>query len=86
MVYRAYLDTNHVCELYSAAIDATGSTKLNSPLVSGGEVAGGAFQFSADSSRVVYRANQDVVHQSDHAFSISRVSAASSPAYGSPTC
>jgi CSLREA domain-containing protein len=57
VVYRADQDTNGVAELYSTAITATGSTKLNEPLVEGGDVF--EFKISPDSSRVLYTADQD---------------------------
>jgi hypothetical protein len=59
VVYRADQDTDGVVELYSRPLDGSGSpVKLNGSLVGGGSVQS-AFQISADSSRVVYLADQD---------------------------
>jgi Tol biopolymer transport system component len=59
IVYCADEDTAGVLELYLVDIGALGvSAKLNPPLVSGGDVEAG-FAFSADSSFVAYRADQD---------------------------
>lgn len=58
VVYQADQDTLNVQEVYSAAIAATGSTKLNAPLV--GSVFN--FQISPDSTRVVYNAEQDTTN------------------------
>ena len=56
-VYRADQDTNNVFELYSVPINGGTPTKLNSTLVSAGDVT--SFIISPDGSRVVYRADQD---------------------------
>jgi Tol biopolymer transport system component len=59
IVYCADEDTAGVLELYLVDIGALGvSAKLNPPLVSGGDVEAG-FAFSADSSFLAYRADQD---------------------------
>jgi Tol biopolymer transport system component len=59
IAYCADEDTAGVQELYLVDIGALGvSAKLNPPLVSGGDVEAG-FAFSADSSFVAYRADQD---------------------------
>ena len=57
VVYRADQDTEGVYELYSVPIGGGKVKKLNSTLVSGGDVS--RFQISPDSSRMVYRADQD---------------------------
>jgi len=59
VVYRADQDTDNVIELYSVPIEGpmTAGIKLNGPLVPNGNVA--RFQISPDSSRVVYRADQE---------------------------
>ena len=60
MVYRADQKTAAVFELYSVPLGgpAVAGVKLNGALVAGGNVSG-VHQFSPDSSRVVYRADQD---------------------------
>lgn len=58
MVYIADQQTVGVFELYVRAIDGSGSTiKLSYPQVSGGNV--DTFILSPDSSRVIYRADQN---------------------------
>ncbi len=62
VVYRANQDTVSTFELYSVPLGGGVATKLNPVLVSGGDVdVVFGFKISADSSRVVYRANQDTV-------------------------
>ncbi len=57
VIYRADQDTDDVLELYSAPMDGSAvPVKLNGALVAGGEV-WWDFKISADSSRVVYRAD-----------------------------
>jgi CSLREA domain-containing protein len=51
-------DTPGINELYSVPINGTASTKLNGALVSGGDV--DSFLVTADSSRVIYLADQDI--------------------------
>jgi Tol biopolymer transport system component len=59
IVYCADQDTPSVRELYLVEVSALGaSAKLNPPLAGGGNVEAG-FAFSADSSFVAYRADQD---------------------------
>lgn len=59
VVYQADQDTDGVSELYSVPVGgpAGAGVKLNNPLVTGGDVSG--FSISGDSSRVVYRADQE---------------------------
>src|SRR5262245_9760432 len=60
VVYEATQDTPDVVELYSVPIDGSSpAVKLNGALVAGGNVVTDAFAISADSSRVVYLADQD---------------------------
>ncbi len=60
VIYLADQDTNDVFELYGVAISGGAVVKLNPPLVAGGEVSWvWSPQISADSSRVVYLADQD---------------------------
>jgi Tol biopolymer transport system component len=64
VAYVADQETDGVDELYSVPIGgpASAGVKLNKPLVAGGDVAffsGMVFDFTADSSRVVYAADQD---------------------------
>ncbi|MEM8535191.1 MAG: Calx-beta domain-containing protein [Chloroflexota bacterium] len=62
VVYFADQDTDEVKELYSVPLagPAAEGVKLNGPLVAGGEVDRFAeLQISADSRRVIYRADQD---------------------------
>jgi hypothetical protein len=58
VVYKADQDTNNVRELYSVPIGgpAASGTKLNGILTEGGAVSD--YEISLDSSRVVYRADQ----------------------------
>jgi hypothetical protein len=74
VVYLADQDSVGVDELYFAPITGGGSTKLNDPLVAGGNVdnfglpnsfgsTSFGFQISPDSSRVVYLADQDIDDQ-----------------------
>jgi Tol biopolymer transport system component len=58
VVYRADQDTDGVFELYSVPIDGGTVTKLNDPLVAGGNVAA-SFWIGADSSWVYYQADQE---------------------------
>ncbi len=57
VVYRADQITNNVFELFSVPIAGGAVEKLNSPLVSGGDVFND-FQISSDNTRVIYRADQ----------------------------
>lgn len=63
VVYLAEHDTPGVSELYAAVPDGTGVTKISGPMVNGGDVATTstdvAFKITADSSKVVYIADQD---------------------------
>jgi Tol biopolymer transport system component len=61
VVYTADQDTNNVTELYSVPLGgpASAGVKLNGPLVAGGNVDLFDFRISPDSSRVVYKADQD---------------------------
>lgn len=60
IAYCADQDTDGILELYSVDVASLGiSTKLNPPLVSGGAVQSGAFQFSGDSTFIAYVADQD---------------------------
>lgn len=55
--YMADQDTDTVVELYTVAVAAPGvATRLNGPLVAGGDVC--SFRFTPDSARVVYCADQ----------------------------
>jgi len=60
VVYRADQGTDGIFELYSVPIagPASAGVKLNGPIVAGGDVFCD-YQISPDSSRVVYRADQD---------------------------
>jgi hypothetical protein len=60
VVYQADQQTNETLELYSVPLNgpASSGVKLNGTLVTGGDV--WAFLISPNSSRVVYRANQDI--------------------------
>lgn len=61
VVYRADQETDEVFELWSVPIGGGAATKLNPPLVANGDVTGSdSFSISADGSRVVYRADQEV--------------------------
>ncbi|MEP7314126.1 MAG: hypothetical protein ABI859_16205, partial [Pseudomonadota bacterium] len=61
VVYRADPLGDNLYELYLVDVAAPGvATKLNGPLVAGGWVRSN-FEFSPDSTKVVYRADQDVV-------------------------
>jgi len=63
IVYVADHEQAQRYELYSAPIDGSASpVKLNGPLVAGGDVLfyNPAFEISADGSRVVYRADQEI--------------------------
>jgi Tol biopolymer transport system component len=58
VVYLADADTDEIVELYSVPMSGGTSVRLNSTLVTGGDV-GSGFVISPDSSRVVYGADQD---------------------------
>jgi hypothetical protein len=58
VVYLADQTTNEVLELFSVPSTGGVATKLNGPLVAGGNVDFNVLAFSPDSSRVVYRADQ----------------------------
>ncbi|HEY0939778.1 MAG TPA: hypothetical protein VGE08_06750 [Steroidobacter sp.] len=61
VAYCADQDTDGLIELYTVALNAPGqSVKLNSTLVAGGRVHTD-YQFSSDSSFIVYRADQEQV-------------------------
>jgi Tol biopolymer transport system component len=59
VVYQADQHTDNVSELYSVPVGgpAGAGVKLNKPMATGGDVS--TFSISGDSSRVVYRADQD---------------------------
>ncbi len=59
VLYQADQDTNNVFEIYSVPSGGGAAIKLNAPLVAGGNVENGGLQFSPNSSRVLYRADQD---------------------------
>ncbi len=60
VVYTADQDTDEVFEVYSRSIDGAGApTKLNAPMVAGGDVTFSVVRVSPDATRVVYRADQD---------------------------
>ncbi len=59
MVYLADQVTNDVSELFSVPGTGGSAVKLNGPLVAGGEVSSSDVQFSSDSSRVLYKADQN---------------------------
>ena len=72
VVYRADQDTDDLLELYRVPLATPGvSTKLNGPLGAQGKKEFFDFQFTPDSSAVVYR-----VHQDDAAAELYRVSLA----------
>lgn len=60
VVYRASQDTVGVNELYSVSVDGGISTKLNPPLIQGGDVNPG-FVISNDGQHVVYLADQETI-------------------------
>jgi len=61
VIYIAEQDTDLVREIYSVPIEGGVVTKLNGSMVNGGDIVGSdAFLLSSDSSRVVYRADQDI--------------------------
>ncbi|HJY41415.1 MAG TPA: hypothetical protein VJ303_09270, partial [Steroidobacteraceae bacterium] len=63
VAYCADQETDEVTELYTVALSAPGaSTKLSPALVAGGDVMAG-YQFSADSSFLIYAADQQVDEQ-----------------------
>jgi Tol biopolymer transport system component len=65
VAYCADQDTDEVLELYTVALNAPGqSVKVNPPLVAGGKVTSG-YDFSPDSSFIVYAAEQDVAGRID---------------------
>jgi hypothetical protein len=59
VVYLADQVTNDVSELFSVPGTGGAAVKLNGPLVAGGEVSSSGVQFSSDSSRVLYMADQN---------------------------
>ncbi len=59
VVYRADQETDSVFELYSVPITGGIPVKLNADLVAGGDVFSEYYAISPDSSRVVYRADQE---------------------------
>ncbi len=59
VVYRADQDTDEVFELYSVPLTGGTVTKLNNPMVSGGDIYFNNFLISPDNSTVVYIADQD---------------------------
>ncbi|MEQ8818947.1 MAG: hypothetical protein RLY93_01785 [Sumerlaeia bacterium] len=59
IVYLADADTNGIFEIYSVPTDGSqAATKLNDPLITGGQVIGSLPQITADGSTVVYLADQ----------------------------
>ncbi|MDX1964274.1 MAG: hypothetical protein SFX18_14060 [Pirellulales bacterium] len=61
VLYLADQTTDEVNEIFSVPRAGGIPVKLNGPLVSGGDVSFGGFQFSPDGSRVLYRADQTTV-------------------------
>jgi Tol biopolymer transport system component len=59
VAYRADQDTDDVFELYSAPVGGGPAVKLNGALAAGGNVNDISFEFSPDSSRVIYQADQE---------------------------
>ena len=59
IIYRGDQQTDQVFELYGVPAAGGAITKLNGTLANGGDVDGGGLQFSPDSSRVLYVADQD---------------------------
>lgn len=59
VAYRADQDAEGVFELYSAPLEGGPAVKLNGALAAGGNVNDTTFEFSPDSSRVIYQADQD---------------------------
>jgi len=70
VLYNADQDTDGVTEIYSVPSSGGTPVKLNDTLVAGGDVSSGGLQFSPDSSRVLYLADQDT----DEVFEIYSVS------------
>lgn len=60
VLYLADQDTDQTVEVFSVPIAGGASIKLNGPLVTNGDVLDGSLQFSADGSRVLYVADQDI--------------------------
>ena len=62
VAYRADQDQNEIFEIFSVPLAGGTALQLNAALATGGDVQAGAqgFAISADSSRVLYRADQDV--------------------------
>ncbi len=58
VVYRANQDSVNTKEIYSVPIGGGPVTKLNDPLVSGGNIS--RHQITPDSARVIYRGDQDI--------------------------
>jgi Tol biopolymer transport system component len=58
VLYRADQTTDELYEIFSVPSAGGVATKLNGSLVVGGDVENGTFEFSPDSSRVVYLADQ----------------------------
>ena len=59
MVYAANQNADDVTELFSVPLTGGPSTPLSTINVTGGDVVGGEFEISPDSTRVVYLADQD---------------------------
>jgi Tol biopolymer transport system component len=58
-------DTDDIHELYAMPITGTAPIKLNPPLVSGGDVNTGRFQFTPDGQYVIYLADQEVDNRAE---------------------
>ena len=58
VIYRADQESDEVTELFQVPLAGGAATKLNGPLVTGGDVQPGP-QASSDNNWVIYRANQD---------------------------
>ena len=59
VLYWGDQDTNNVNEIFSVPSGGGMPMKLNGPLVAGGDVVDNGLQFSPDSNRVLYQADQD---------------------------
>jgi len=54
------LNGSNIYELYAVNVDSSGRTRLNGPLVNGGNVDSLLFRWSPDGRKILYRADQEI--------------------------
>lgn len=60
LAYEADQEEDEVFQLYAARADGSQNNRVSGPMVSGGDIWLGYFQWSPDSARLAYRADQEI--------------------------